>query len=81
MQDTNEPHYSTGVYSVLNHKWIIEPVFKREDVDYEDVARKTEDFVEQINKTSELIAKKDYQKAKIAVDNLKKKIKIGRAHV
>ena len=75
IQDTNEPHYSTGVYSILNDKWVSQPTFKRQDVDYEDVARKTENFIEQINKLSELIFKKDFQKAKTGIDNLKKKIK------
>lgn len=75
IQDTNEPHYSTGVYSVLNDKWVSQPVFKRQDIDYEDVANKTDSFIEQINKLSELIFKKDFQKAKAGVDNLKKKIK------
>ena len=25
MQDDNEPHTSTGVYSVMNDKWLTEP--------------------------------------------------------
>jgi len=75
IQDINEPHYSTGVYSVLNDRWITEPQIKKQEINYDDVISRTEDFIEQINKTSELLAKKDYQKAKIAVNNLKKKIK------
>ena len=75
IQDINEPHYSTGVYSILNDKWVSQPTFKKQDINYDDVISKTEDFVQQINKVSELVAKKDFQKAKIGVDNIKKKIK------
>lgn len=75
IQDINEPHYSTGVYSVLNDKWVAAPTFKKQDINYDDVINKTEDFIEQINKLSELIGKKDFQKAKTGIDNLKKKIK------
>ena len=75
IQDTNEPHYSTGVYSVLNDKWIASPTFKKQDINYDDVINKTENFIEQIAKISELVGNKDYQKAKTGIDNLKKKIK------
>jgi predicted nucleotidyltransferase len=75
IQDLNEPHYSTGVYSILNDKWVSAPTFKRQDINYDDVIKKSEEFIEQINKLSELVGKKDYQKAKTGIDNLKKKIK------
>ena len=75
IQDINEPHHSTGVYSVMNDQWLKEPEIKKQDINYDDVISRTEDFVEQINKLSELVGKKDYQKAKIGIDNLKNKIK------
>ncbi|MFN5459248.1 MAG: nucleotidyltransferase domain-containing protein, partial [Bacteroidota bacterium] len=75
IQDINEPHYSTGVYSVLSDKWLTEPQFKKQDINYDDVMLKSEEFIEQINKLSELVGNKDYEKAKIGIDNLKKKIK------
>lgn len=75
IQDINEPHHSTGVYSVINDQWLKEPEIKKQDINYDDVISRTEDFIEQINKLSELIGKKDYQKAKTGVDNLRNKIK------
>lgn len=75
IQDTNEPHHSTGVYSVLNDKWLTEPQFQKQDINYDDVIARTEDFIKQINKLSELVSKKDYQKAKVGIDNLRNKIK------
>jgi predicted nucleotidyltransferase len=75
IQDINEPHHSTGVYSVMIDQWLKEPEIKKQDINYDDVISRTEDFVEQINKLSELVSKKDYQKAKVGIDNLKNKIK------
>ena len=75
IQDVNEPHHSTGVYSVMNDQWVKQPEIKKQDINYDDVISRTEDFIEQINKLSELVGKKDYQKAKVGIDNLKNKIK------
>jgi len=75
IQDINEPHHSTGVYSIMNDQWIKQPEIKKQDINYDDVISRTESFIEQINKLSELVGKKDYQKAKIGVDNLRNKIK------
>jgi hypothetical protein len=75
IQDSNEPHYSTGVYSITNDKWNTEPVFTKQDIEYEEVSEKTEHFVDQINKVAKLFAKQDFQKAKIGADNIRNKIK------
>jgi hypothetical protein len=75
IQDVNEPHHSTGVYSVMSDEWLKEPQIKKQDINYDDVISRTEAFVEQINKLSELVAKKDFQKAKNGIDKLKDKIK------
>jgi hypothetical protein len=75
IQDSNEPHYSTGVYSIMNDKWNTEPVFTKQDIEYEEVSEKTEYFVDQINKVAELFAKQDFQKAKTGADNIRNKIK------
>lgn len=75
IQDSNEPHYSTGVYSVMNDKWNTESTFTKQDIEYEEVTEKTEYFIDQINKVSELFANKDFQKAKTGADNIRQKIK------
>lgn len=75
IQDINEPHHSTGVYSVMSDQWLKEPEIKKQDINYDDVISRTESFIEQINKLSELVGKKDYQKAKVGIDNLRNKIK------
>ena len=75
VQDASEPHYSTGVYSVMNDNWITQPQIKKQDINYDDVITATERFTEQVTKLSQLVGDKDYQKAKTGIDNLKNKIK------
>jgi len=75
VQDASEPHYSTGVYSVMHDNWITQPQIKKQDINYDDVISRTEHFIEQVTKLSQLVANKDYKKAKTGIDNLKNKIK------
>ena len=75
VQDVDEPHHSSGVYSILNGKWIKEPTFQKQDIDYEGITSKTEQFIEKINKISDLFSKKEYDKAISSVEALNNKIK------
>lgn len=42
VQDINEEHIASGLYSLMNHNWIKEPVYNRPDVDSKDVDDKYE---------------------------------------
>jgi predicted nucleotidyltransferase len=56
VQDSNEPHHSTGVYSVLNDDWIIKPERAEFQVSEDDVKKKNQyfiDAIELINKIKE----------------------------
>jgi hypothetical protein len=75
VQDSNEPHYSTGVYSVLNNSWNVEPIFNEQEIDFEDIAEKSDFFIEQINKLSELSAKHETQKTISGIEKIRNKIK------
>lgn len=39
-QDANEPHHSTGVYSVLRDEWVVKPRYEKPQVDLGDVREK-----------------------------------------
>ncbi len=41
-QDTEEPHKASGLYSILNNKWIREPEHNAPEVDERDVATKAD---------------------------------------
>ena len=49
LQDVNEPHTSTGLYSLKDNKWIKKPKFDPPQVDEQDVNKKYEAFVSEIN--------------------------------
>lgn len=72
VQDVNEPHISSGVYSVLNNKWVIEPKKDDPKIDDRKILEKGEDFAKKIENLISL-GNKDEVLSK--VDMLRKKIK------
>jgi hypothetical protein len=73
VQDSNEKHLSTGVYSILNNKWIIEPKKGKEFIDDRTIMEKGQEYAELIDslvKSSE--SGKDVSKD---VDDAKTKLK------
>lgn len=72
VQDINEPHVSSGVYSVLNDKWIIKPEKKTPNIDDKMILIKAEEYAKKIDNL--------YKKSKTPdiinqIDDLRKKIK------
>lgn len=49
VQDVNEPHVSSGVYSVLNNTWLIEPEKINPKIDDRKILEKGEEFAKQID--------------------------------
>jgi hypothetical protein len=56
VQDIKEKHISSGVYSILNNTWIIEPQKTKEKIDDRVILEKGEEYAKIIDK---LIEKKD----------------------
>lgn len=50
IQDINEKHNSTGIYSVSNKKWIIEPEYDKPTINRSDVKKKAAVYITKINK-------------------------------
>jgi len=75
IQDVNEPHHSTGIYSVMNDKWINKPETNKKDINYNDVVVKTQYFIDQISKLSQMVGQKDLENAIKGVETLKEKIR------
>lgn len=75
VQDIDEKHLSTGVYSILNNEWVVEPkkTESADDIDEKKILEKTEEYGKQIDSLYELAEKgEDVSKG---VDDLKDKIK------
>jgi hypothetical protein len=72
VQDVNEEHSSSGVYSILNNKWLIKPTKGKESIDEKKIIEKSEYYIKKIDK---LVEKSKNQNVKDDVDSLKNKLK------
>ena len=72
VQDVNEPHISSGVYSILNNKWVVEPKKETPNIDERKILEKGEEFAKKIDRLSSIGEKDD---ALTQIDVLRKKIK------
>lgn len=72
VQDIEEPHISSGVYSILNNNWIIEPEKKTPKIDDRLILQKGEFYAKEIDKLIQL-----GQKINVLpqIDDLRKKLK------
>jgi len=73
VQDSNEVHLSSGVYSVLNDKWLVEPVLGKVGIDDNIILHKSEEFIDKID---DLIEKNsDGTNVIPEIDDLRSKLK------
>jgi len=47
-QDIDEPHHSTGVFSVLRNKWLVNPLRTNPVIDEETILKKSQDMMNRI---------------------------------
>lgn len=73
VQDVDEKHLSSGVYSVLHDKWLVTPEKSNPKIDDRKIIEKGEEYSKQID---ELISKnEDGEDVDTEIDDLKDKIK------
>ena len=75
VQDTNEDHHSTGVYSVKNNEWIAQPLKVEPKINTDMVKRKIISFMDMIERVEDEYDDKRYEKAHAEASKLAKKIK------
>lgn len=76
-QDANEPHHSSGTYSLIKNKWLRKPINKIINIDMGDVQLKASDIMNHIDELEDDMNEKNFVKK---VDRLKDKIKKYRQH-
>jgi Nucleotidyltransferase domain len=54
VQDVQEPHISSGVYSILNNEWLVEPSKKKVQIDDKKILQKAETFMTKVNELQNL---------------------------
>jgi len=73
VQDVDEKHLSSGVYSILHDKWLVTPEKSNPKIDDRKIIEKGGDYAKQID---DLISKsKDSEDVSEEINNLKDKIK------
>ena len=75
VQDMNEPHMSTGVYSVLYDEWLKQPVAKEVKIDRKKIEDKSHHWMEIIDNTIEDLEVGDLDDSVEKLDSVKDKIK------
>jgi len=75
VQDINEEHHSTGVYSIKDNDWIAEPLKTRPKISTDMVRRKIKSFIDMIDRVEDIYDDKDYDKAHAEASKLARKIK------
>ena len=76
LQPYDQEHFSTGVYSVLNDEWVIEPKIQDDTIDKKNVAKKYNSIVNTVNDIhKDFNKKKDYKTVINRLESLRDKIK------
>jgi predicted nucleotidyltransferase len=71
-QDSTEPHFATGVYSVMDDEWVTEPKKLENEIDKSVLEKKIKNWTEKIDKVIETDEPEDDKKL---IDSIKEKLK------
>ena len=74
VQDSNEPHHSTAVYSLLNDDWLIQPRKKRFEASEDAIRQKADAFIGRINLLQKLSDDGKYEEVYGDADRLREKL-------
>ena len=74
-QDTNEPHLSTGIYSVENDTWLTKPKPEVASIDYANIKKKAQDISDRIDDIERMMIEDEEEKALDSIERLKAKIR------
>jgi len=75
VQDSNEPHYSTGVFSIRNNKWNTEPSREENIIDEKNIKKKAAAFMNDIDAVYELFEEGHYEETVEQAEKLKERIR------
>ena len=74
MQDINESHHSSGVYSLYKDEWIIEPEREEFAIEEDQILKKANGFIQEIDLIEKLVGEDNFEEAYGDADRLKEKI-------
>ena len=79
VQDEKDPHFSSGVYSLLNDEWVTEPTREAKEFDREAVKKKAASLMDMIDDVQKMYDEGDYDGALQYSGKVKDKIKKARS--
>lgn len=78
VQDENEPHVSTGVYSLKDDKWLVKPNKVKPFIDKKTAKKKAADIEREVDKVASILYDGNHEAALDKAAYLKEKIKTMR---
>jgi len=75
VQDAQEPHVSTGVYSLKEDRWLVKPQKMKPELDKSTATKKMKSLAREIGKLSSLLDNAKYEETFEGAQRLKDKIK------
>jgi hypothetical protein len=74
VQPADQTHHSAGIYSVLDNKWLVEPVHEEPTIDPKDIKAKARNYAGKINSA---MRSGNINKCRQAMDDLKRLRRAG----
>ena len=75
LQPEDQPHHSTGVYSLSNDEWVTKPEKVKVDIDKETITKKYNTIIKSVNEIKEDMDNGEYEDVVKQLEKLKDKIK------
>ena len=75
VQDIDEPHFASGVYSVMFDEWIVEPELEEVVLDSHKILSKSKQWMDTIDHIEDNVDRAEEESLLTAIDEIKKKLK------
>jgi len=75
VENINEVHYSSGVYSILNNEWLVKPNPKKPVIDDAEVMKKINSVGQKVDKLLDTFARGQYEGSYLEAEGLLDKLK------
>ena len=75
VEDADEDHKSSGLYSLLKEEWLNKPSPDGQDIDFKTAQKKAEDFVCRTQGIAKLVAEEKFEQALKRIERTKEKIR------
>ena len=75
VQDSNEKHYSSGVFSLIDNKWLQKPSKEDVQIDTAAIVKKAQGLSDEIDAIGDKFREQKYQESYDSVQRLRKKLK------